>query len=263
MNRLADYFVTYDYRRERWQVKPMGWVALFLTLILVMGVGLGVWRGLTGQVTPASASVAAGRPAVAAGRPAVAAASGGPSTPSASDRPLNWPVWQEQDEYGHLVYQVPPEVRQMILDDFTQAMSWWESNLLKPDELARHLSAYFTDRELTRRQGSVAAIRQFGMVGIVYEEAPLPEGYPTGVRVESLAPNGREAYVAQYVGRRQAAFYRVDDGGLIEGSQETLPAMAFSYRLVFDETARRWLIAEQILVYDLDNDFPLKGDMQR
>ncbi len=245
MSKAVDYFVAYDFRRGRWQVKPMGWVAVFLALVLAAGAGLGAWRGLAGRVTPARA-------------PQPTAVSG----PSTATRPVSWPVWQEQTATG-VAYQVPPEVKHMAVDDFKAAMAWWEGNLLKPDVLEQGLATYFAGPELVRRRESAAATRQFDTVGIVYQTEPFPENYPQaaqGVQWQSAGQDGQTAFVAHYVGRRQAAFYRVSDGALLEGSQDNLPAMTLIYRLAFDAATRRWLVDDQVLVYDMDTSQTLKGD---
>ena len=234
--KTTDYFIKYDHRRSKWQVKPMGWVALFLALILLGGAGLGVWRGMTQKVTPVSAQATFPTP-----------------TPAPVSRPAEWPVWEAQVINGHPSYDAPQEIKDLIVHDFEEAQAVWKENALKPDALLQIAPQYFSGKELTMRLNVAHGTQEAGIVGVSYNEEALIGGkVPVGVMFQSIDATGKTAYVTQYVGQRQVAFYQVADGNLVEGSEQTLPPMSFTYKLVFDPAARRWKIDQKIMAVNAD-----------
>jgi hypothetical protein len=95
--------------------------------------------------------------------------------------------------------------------------------------------------------------QEAGIVGVSYSEEVLISGkIPVGVTFQSIDATGQTAYVTQYVGQRQVAFYQVTDGKVVEGSEQTLPPMSFTYKLVFDQPTRRWKTNQKIMAVNVD-----------
>ena len=224
-SKVAQFLVAFDWRRNEWQVKPLGCGVALLTTVVTLILGLAVWGNLSNRIWLIDV-----KPTT---RP--------PEAPDTSSRPLEWPVWETRGAAGQPMYQVPEEVQEMVLADVSQSMQWWADNLTGMDELELGLPMYFGGAELARRQRSVGDMRQFGRAGVVYSA----EGEP-GLQFRSTDDTGKTAQVVYSLAARGVAFYRLDDGALVQGSPTTLPPVSIDYRLVFDPGCRRWMIEEQM-----------------
>jgi len=224
-SRVAQLLVAFDWRRNEWQVKPLGCGVALLTTVVTLILGLALWGNLSNRIWLIDV-----KPTT---RP--------PEAPDTSSRPLEWPVWETRGAGGQPMYQVPEEVQEMIMADVSQSMQWWANNLTDLDELEVELPLYFGGAELARRQQSIGDMRRFGKAGVVYSAKG-----ESGLQFRSTDETGITAQVLYSLAARQVAFYRLDDGALVEGSPTILPPVSIDYRLVFDPGRRRWLVEEQM-----------------
>jgi len=233
MNNFSDYFIKYDARRDKTTIRPMGVVVIFLVGVLLIGAVFGTWRALTNTVKPVEAQVPVNTPA--------------PGQPSdTGNRPVNWTV-SEAENYGDGVvrYALPPEIEQMVYDDFNEAWQWGIDNTLNADILEAYADVFYTESWLEKRKEAFDTIKKYHRVAIPIEENEPPYGLPS-LHVEGVRKNGKTAYVRQTLGARTFAFLNPD--GTIDHTQDTinLPAEQNIYRMVFNENLRRWQIAELV-----------------
>ena len=251
--KATDFFVRYDRRRERWQVTPVGWVVAALAMMVALAAAVGFVRAIHHPIdhlkmVDAPASVPG--PIAFVPTPILVT----------TMRPISWAVEAEMFEVaiggGSLqpsLFHAPDEIEAMVIEDFNTAMSWWNANQSKPDELEANLPTYFAQEELARSQQWVATMRSDDRMSLVYDVQPVSANADQGA-VTTFTADGREAYVSQLLGESGVAEYRLSDGTLIAGSQRRLPAMGRVYRLAFDNDDRRWRIAEQMAVDVVEGD---------
>lgn len=235
--KLTDYFIKYDQRRDKTTIKPMGVVLILLVLILMGGAVFGVWNTFNNKVDTVEASMPTADSNTEDGQPA-----------DTSSRPVNWSVSVAEDMGDGVVrYSLPPEIEQMAYDDIDEAFNWFADNLkvFSIDKLEKDVELYYTDAELERMQASIRSLKEVGQFGLPLDEQSPPYGLAR-LAIEGVLPDGKTVYVRHTIGARKMAYYN-SDGSTIEGSTIiSLPPEQHIYRLVFNETLRRWQIAEHI-----------------
>jgi hypothetical protein len=179
-----------------------------------------------GPVVPAPLSAPAPSPESGTGTPAV--------------RPDTWQVWAETAG-GGTVFHAPDEVTAMVIADFRATAEWWQANQRNLDVLEAGLAARYSGPMLEQVRRAVERIRQEGKVRLIFQQDAPPEGWPE-VEVTSFSQDGRTAYLTHLQGASENAEYALDGGALVPGSQQTLPPIQATYRLVFDAGSRSWTI---------------------
>lgn len=231
--RFSEYFIKHDARRDKTTIRPMGAVVILLVVLLLLGAAFGTWRALTHKVKPVQAQV-----------PAATSAPGQPS--DTGNRPVNWPVIKAEDYGGDVVrYALPPEIEQMVYDDFNEAWQWGIDNVLDTDTLETYADVYYTGDWLASRKKKIDTIKEYHRVAIPIKEEKPPYGLPA-FQVEGVRADGKTAYIRHTLGARMFAFLNPD--GTIDNTQDTiqLPPEQDVYKMVFNDTLRRWQITELV-----------------
>ena len=231
--RALDFLVRYDRRRERYRVTAIGWVTVALAAALGLAAAVALVRAARHPLSAAAGTTVPAPLSVPA--PTLLPATG---TPAA--RPDTWQVWAETVGEG-TVFHAPDDVTAMVIADFRATADWWQANQRAPDVLEAGLAARYSGPMLEQVRQAVERIRQDGKVRLIFHQDAPPEGRPE-VEVTSFSQDGRTAYLTHLQGASHNAEYALDDGALVPGSQQVLPPIQATYRLVFDASSRSWTI---------------------
>lgn len=111
--------------------------------------------------------------------------------------------------------------------------------------MENYVDLYYTGDELAKMQNALKNLKEAGQYGTVLDEQEPPYGLPH-LAVEGVLPDGKTVYIRETTGARKMAYYNAD-GSIIEGSETiSLPPAQDVYRLVFNDSLRRWQIAELV-----------------
>ncbi|MCC7163502.1 MAG: hypothetical protein IT331_13485 [Anaerolineae bacterium] len=245
-------FVEQDMLTKRKRLGWLGWVTIIVTASFLVALGIWVWRTMTQEPTPYEKS-----PTVSNGQDDAADTAAlyrltitpqpSPTTnPARGETTTPWVVFRSKDPLGQEIWDAPAEIKAAVVKDYLDAMAWTDSLMFDPDTLDARLGDYYDEKRLAEMRAILAWARKENKVVAISGVKRLPQG----TVVSTFSPDGLTARVLDYHAAGEGQLFDLKTRKPIPGA--AYPNSMHMVEMTYDTNARRWKIAHELMIYDLE-----------
>ncbi|MBI3913111.1 MAG: hypothetical protein HY327_02775 [Chloroflexi bacterium] len=238
---MFKYLIQEDVLTARKRPRPLGWLALFVFVLILLAVAIGAYRLLT-QGIPALSPTRVAMVTTVSLNPVSAPIAA--NTPS----PASWTVWTTQSVSGKTIYDAPDEIKAQVIRDFEATLAWEQDNLYDRKRLDAELPRYYADPAFTTRRASLT--REFDgkttVLDPIQSRQPFPLDHPI---VNEFSADGKRAMLAIYQMGKRIGHNRATHAETLTAD---LGRWVWIYRMLYDPRDQRWKIASLVLVLNQD-----------
>ena len=246
-------FMEQDVLRPRKRLGWLGWITLVVTASFLLALGLLLWRNTHNQPEPLATSAnAATAPRATpelsfvqittAQLPVTAL----PGVTTETSRAETWAVFKSRDAIGQEIWDAAPEIKAQVIQDYLDAMAQTDAHLFAPEALDALLDEYYTGKRLSEMRAVLKWERENKRAIAISRVKRLP----LGTFVSTFSANGRSATVLDYHAAGHGQVFDLETRKPLTGN--AYPNSMHMVELAYDAQAKRWKIAHEKMIYDLD-----------
>lgn len=245
-------FVEQDMLTKRKRLGWLGWVTIIVTASFLVALGMWAWRTMTQQPIPLEISPRVSNSSSSSSNNSVqiattTATTNPPASQSASNQgPITWTVFKAQDQLGQDIWDAPPEIKAWVVKDYLDAMAWTDSLMFDLDSLNAQLDKYYGDKRLAEMRAIVEWEKQENKTIAISRVKRLP----IGTVVSTFSQDGLKARVLDYHAAGQGQVFDLRTRKQLTG--KPYPDSLHMVEMLYDANARRWKIAHELMIYDLE-----------
>lgn len=246
-------FIEQDVLRPRKRLTWLGWLTIVVTASFLLALGLAAWHFSTNQLPsltmPTLATPQAQKTVELTFVHITTTQSLLETLPTVTvtaARSDSWTVFKSHDAIGQEIWDASPEIKAQVVQDYLEAMAQTDAHMFAPDALDALLDEYYTGKRLSEMRAILQWEKENKSVIAISRVKRLP----LGTFVSTFSADGKSATVLDYHAAGRGQVFDLETRKPLQGN--AYPNSMHMVELQYDDTAKRWKIAHEKLIYDLD-----------
>mgnify|MGYP001241721207 CR=1 FL=1 len=246
-------FIEQDVLRPRRRLTWLGWLTIVVTASFLLTLGLAAWHFSTNQLssltmptftTPQSPKTSELTFVHVTTTQLPISSLATVTAPAA--RAESWTVFKSRDVIGQEIWDGAPEIKAQVVQDYLDAMAWTDAHMFALDVLDAQLDRYYTDKRVSEMRAILQWEKRNKRVIAISRVKRLP----LGTFVSTFSQDGKSATVIDYHAAGRGQVFDLETRKPLQGN--AYPNSMHMVELKYDDAAKRWKIAHEKMIFDLD-----------